>query len=196
MSVLLDQLIALVGTSILLFCVLVLFGLVFRYFFLWLFKDKMDTAALMRLGYFGYFSAFPLGIAAIFMGYLAGGTEEAAISAMIPGLLSLISGAAFLVFHKEIRLALPVGITIIAFSVNLFAGTTYGQIARELQEARLEAEALSPAATDTALRRVRQEARLEQERLFLEAEVEVLVRQYRAARGLDPVPESPPSESE
>ena len=120
-------------------------------------------------------------------GFLAGGTQDAELSAMIPGLLSLVSGSAFLVFHRETRMALPVGITVITFSVNLLAGVVYGQIARDIQLRSVEAERQA-AAEEVALEQMRQDALLERERRFLEAEIQVQVDRYRERLGLGPDP--------
>lgn len=141
-----------------------------------------------KLGSMGIALALPVGISAMIVGYFAGGTEDAAISTMIPGLLSLVSGAAFLAFHQKLRYALPLSISLVAFFVNLAAGAIVGSLARDAQVTRQQEEIAESTSYQASLSRMLQEVRLTRERLFLEAAAERDVREYRATLGLDPEP--------
>jgi len=82
----------------------------------------------------GYLAALPFGLAAIVLGILSGSSNEPSAAAMVTGLISLISGAGFVVFHKDLQVLVPVGIVIFVFAINLFAGTSLGQGARETEK--------------------------------------------------------------
>ncbi len=88
----------------------------------------------------GLLSALPFGVAAIVLGFLSGLSYEPAVSALVTGVVSLISGAAFIGFHKNTEVLMPVGIVVVVFALNLLAGATLGTELRDESHAKTENE--------------------------------------------------------
>ena len=126
-STLLWNTLVLTGISIAIFSSVLLVGLLVQSIYsrvtsIEIEKEKINT---------GFFAALPFGLAAIVLGFLSGLSYEPAISALITGIISLISGAAFIVFHKDIKILVPVGIVVVVFALNLLAGSTLGTGVRD-----------------------------------------------------------------
>ena len=88
----------LVGVSLAIYVFTLAFGWVVRSFVTRIFKQEFDDSLL----YTGFYAALPFGLAAIVLGFLSGLSFEPAASALITGVVSLISGAAFVVFTKTL----------------------------------------------------------------------------------------------
>ena len=159
----------LTGVSIAIFFAVLVLGIFTKVIFLKIANVSIDQSKFNT----GFLAALPFGLAAIVLGMLSGSSNEPSIAAMITGLISLISGAAFIVFHKDIQILMPVGIAVMIFALNLFAGTSLGQGARESEKAI--AKALSKKEST------------EEERVNLylkQSRVEFRVNNYRNNLGL------------
>lgn len=162
--------ITLIGVSLLIFICVLFIGYAAR-----IVTFKIANIEIPQNGFaLGYLAALPFGLAAIVLGILSGSSNEPSAAAMVTGLISLISGAGFVVFHKDLKVLVPVGIVIFVFAINLFAGTSLGQGAREMEK-----------------KKAIQDALLSEEEMvskYLEkTKIEFRVNNYRGNLGLSPV---------
>jgi len=155
-----------VGTSLVIYILVALSGwglklLVSKYS-----EEEVNIQAL----YIGYAAALPFGISAMVLGYLSGFSFEPAASALVTGVISLISGAAFIIFTQDLKALMPVGIVIVVFALNLLSGATLGSNLR-----------------DEALAVTKEEADTLKSELLQNALIEFSVNNYRKNLGLPPL---------
>ena len=162
--------ITLVGVSLLIFTMVLSMGYLAKVLI-----HRFANIQITNKGFaLGYLAALPFGLAAIVLGTISGSSTEPSIAAMVTGLISLISGAGFVVFHKDLQVLVPVGIVVFVFAINLFAGTSLGQGARE-QEKEAQAQ-----------RKVLSEDEMVKKNLLI-SNMEFRVNNYRGNLGLPPV---------
>lgn len=162
--------ITLLGVSLLIFILVLSLGYLAKLLVL-----RVANIQIPNNGFaLGYLAAVPFGLAAIVLGTLSGSSTEPSAAAMVTGLISLISGAGFVIFHKDLQVLVPVGIVVFIFVLNLFAGTSLGQGARE-QEKELQAQ-----------KKVLSEDEMVEKNLLI-SNMEFRVNNHRDNLGLPPV---------
>jgi hypothetical protein len=70
----------------------------------------------------------------IIVGYLTAFSRQSAIGAVLPAVLSLMGALAVFLVGKDKSSRLVVGLSVLAFSLSLLLGTTWGSVMRSIAE--------------------------------------------------------------
>lgn len=87
-------------------------------------KRRVNLGGLKYLGAVAAFVIFSL--VGLSTGYLTGMSREAAISALVPAVLSLIAGSAAVFWQRDQAVFGAIGLAILGLSSSLLLGTVYG----------------------------------------------------------------------
>lgn len=136
---------ALLATSLLIYAVLLLSC----YTFSFLARSRINWTDDERSSFIvGIIAALPIGISAIVLGFLSGLSYEPSISALITGVISLVSGSAVYLFNKDRDSFIPISLSILVFSLNLLGGATLGAATRDRALVQADVEARSRLLSD------------------------------------------------
>jgi hypothetical protein len=128
-----------------------------RSFFGW--PERYEALSLVWIG-------LPLAIVAITTGYLTGNSREAAVQALVPALLGLVSAGMLALLSLRREVVWPIGVAVSLFAVDLLIGSSIGATVRDNENERHMAV----------------------EYQAFEAEREATVNAYRKAIDLEPLP--------
>jgi hypothetical protein len=96
----------------------------------------------------GIIAALPVGISAVVLGFLSGLSYEPSISALITGVISLVSGSAVYLFSKDRDSFIPISLSILIFSLNLLGGSTLGAATRDRALVQADVDARNRLLSD------------------------------------------------
>jgi hypothetical protein len=96
----------------------------------------------------GMIAALPVGISAVVLGFLSGLSYEPSISALITGVISLVSGSAVYLFSKDRDSFIPISLSILVFSLNLLGGSTLGAATRDRALVQADVDARNRLLSD------------------------------------------------
>jgi hypothetical protein len=100
--------------------------------FVFLLRKKLTWSGEERTSFrIGIIAALPVGISAIVLGFLSGLSYDPSVSALITGVISLVSASAVYLFGKERDSFIPISLSILVFSLNLLGGANLGSETRD-----------------------------------------------------------------
>jgi hypothetical protein len=136
---------ALLSTSLLIYAALLLGCFCFNF----LTRSKITWNDEERASFrIGMIAALPVGISAVVLGFLSGLSYEPSISALITGVISLVSGSAVYLFSKDRDSFIPISLSILMFSLNLLGGSTLGAATRDRALVQADVDARNRLLSD------------------------------------------------
>jgi hypothetical protein len=136
---------ALLSTSLIIYTALLLGCFCFNYLARKRITWNDEEHASFRIG---IIAALPVGISAVVLGFLSGLSYEPSISALITGVISLVSGSAVYLFSKDRDSFIPISLSILIFSLNLLGGSTLGAATRDRALVQADVEARDRLLSD------------------------------------------------
>jgi len=92
---------------------------------------QIGWPAFLRTAAEIFFVSLPFAVVGIVAGYLTGNSRSPAVTALVPGILTLFGGLTAYLMAQGVRMALLSGIAVVAFSSLLFMGSFVGSLQRQ-----------------------------------------------------------------